>query len=260
MYQLRIQADVEVIEMVCEYEAFLLLMISAWQMSWHLCTALRDTFSFVYRVVPEGHISQAQKSYLDLVWKAREILSSKAWHVCGSFIPSSLFTPHLISCASKIDSTVILFIFYLYDLYTCEPRHDKTNKMAVRPVKTQISLGIRPVWSEASLCAQWVVKDASCRHANSKDSDQTGWMPRLIWVFAGRTAILLVLSCRGSCIIAIVLSLWIFNHKSVKAVLGQTLQWPWGQQALNSTPDQCNLCSWLIILVTMTDIDIWAMS
>ena len=29
-------------------------------------------------------------------------------------------------------------------------------------------------------------------------TDQTGWMPRLIWVFAGRTAILLVLSCRGS--------------------------------------------------------------
>ena len=26
-----------------------------------------------------------------------------------------------------------------------EPRYDKTNKMAVRPAKTQISLGIRPV-------------------------------------------------------------------------------------------------------------------
>ena len=29
-----------------------------------------------------------------------------------------------------------------------EPWHDKTNKMSVRPVKTQISLDIRPVWSE----------------------------------------------------------------------------------------------------------------
>ena len=28
---------------------------------------------------------------------------------------------------------------------TEEPRHDKTNKMTVRPAKTQISLGIRPV-------------------------------------------------------------------------------------------------------------------
>ena len=36
---------------------------------------------------------------------------------------------------------------------THEPRHDKTNKMSVRP-KTQISLGIRPVWSESSAWAK----------------------------------------------------------------------------------------------------------
>ena len=66
-----------------------------------------------------------------------------------------------------------------------EPWHDKTNKMAVPPAKTQISLGIRPVWSEPSLCAQWVAKDPSFLHADSKDSDQTGQMPRLIWVSAG---------------------------------------------------------------------------
>ena len=28
-----------------------------------------------------------------------------------------------------------------------EPQHDKTNKVTVRPAKTQISMGIRPVWS-----------------------------------------------------------------------------------------------------------------
>ena len=28
-----------------------------------------------------------------------------------------------------------------------EPPRDKTNKVSVRPAKTQISLGIRPVWS-----------------------------------------------------------------------------------------------------------------
>ena len=72
--------------------------------------------------------------------------------------------------------------------------------MSVRPQKTQISLGIRPVWSEYSLWAQWVVKDPRFLHADSEGSDQTGWMPRLIWVFAGRTATLLVLLCRGSVI------------------------------------------------------------
>ena len=34
-----------------------------------------------------------------------------------------------------------------------EPRHDKTNKVTVCPVKTQVSLGICPVWSESLLSA-----------------------------------------------------------------------------------------------------------
>ena len=60
-----------------------------------------------------------------------------------------------------------------------EPRHDKTNKMSVRPAKTQISLGIHPVL-ESSLCAQWVAKDPRFFRADSEASDQTGRMPRLI--------------------------------------------------------------------------------
>ena len=58
-----------------------------------------------------------------------------------------------------------------------EQRHDKTNKMTVHPVKT----------------------------------DQTGRMPRLIWVFAGCTVTLLVLSCRGSN--ALVFSEWVLLRK-----------------------------------------------
>ena len=50
-----------------------------------------------------------------------------------------------------------------------EPQHYKTNKMSVRPTKTQIILGIHPVWSESSLCTQWVVKNPSFLHANSED-------------------------------------------------------------------------------------------
>ena len=79
-----------------------------------------------------------------------------------------------------------------------EQQHDKTNKVSVHPAKTQISLGIRLVWSESSLCAHGVAKGPRFLHADSKDSDQTGRMPRLIWVFAGRTLILLVLSWGGS--------------------------------------------------------------
>ena len=63
----------------------------------------------------------------------------------------------------------------------------KQIKWHVRPAKTQINLGIRPVWSESLLCAQWVAKDARCLHADIEDSDQTGRMLMLIWVFVGRT-------------------------------------------------------------------------
>ena len=74
---------------------------------------------------------------------------------------------------------------HVLSFLTHEPQHDKTNKMtSVRPAKTRIRC---PVWSESSLCAQWVAKDLMFLHGDSEDSDQTGRMPRLIWVFAGRT-------------------------------------------------------------------------
>ena len=57
-----------------------------------------------------------------------------------------------------------------------EPPRDKTNKVF----------------------AQWVAKHPSFLQADSKDSDQTGRMPWLIRVFAGRTTMLLVLSREGS--------------------------------------------------------------
>ena len=63
----------------------------------------------------------------------------------------------------------------------------KPTKWSVRPAKTQISLSIRPVWSESSICAHWVAKYPSFLDADSEDSDQTGRMPMLIWVFARRT-------------------------------------------------------------------------
>ena len=53
-------------------------------------------------------------------------------------------------------------------------------RMSVRPAKIAQS-------DQSSLCTQWVAKDLSFLHADSEDSDQSGRMPRLIWVFAGRT-------------------------------------------------------------------------
>ena len=119
------------------------------------------------------------------------------WFAVGSANCSATRTFHLLP--EEVCDVWLWRSFSLFFVSTaCEPRHDKTNKMIVRPTKTQISLGIRPVWSESSLSAWRKLGSLATHLAHSEDSDQTGRMPRLIWVFYGRTLIFLVLSCRGS--------------------------------------------------------------
>ena len=56
----------------------------------------------------------------------------------------------------------------------------KPTKWPLHPAKTQISLGIRSVWS-GSLLSAWRNTGSSPTHwAHCEDPDQTGQMPRLI--------------------------------------------------------------------------------
>ena len=120
---------------------------------------------------PDTHTHEKRrKKYLFLITKEAQDLWTDPHCLTNEILKSS-------------NSKLLVQTLFLHN--RIEPPHDKTNKMNVCPAKTQISLGIRPVWSESSLCAQWVAKDPSFLHADSKDSDQTGRMPRLIWVFAG---------------------------------------------------------------------------
>ena len=74
----------------------------------------------------------------------------------------------------------------------------KPTKWHARPVKTQISLGIRPVCSESLLSAWRKLGSLATHWVHSEDSDQSLRMARLIWCFPGHTVILLVLSWGGS--------------------------------------------------------------
>ena len=65
----------------------------------------------------------------------------------------------------------------------------KSTKWHVRPAKTHINLGIRPVWSESSLSTWGKLKSLAIIRAHSEASDQTGWMSRLIWVFPGHKSL-----------------------------------------------------------------------
>ena len=66
------------------------------------------------------------------------------------------------------------------------------SRLMTKPTKwlcaqRKISLGIRPVWLESSLSAWRKLGSLAAHWEHSEDSDQTGRMPRLIWVFAGCT-------------------------------------------------------------------------
>ena len=108
-------------------------------------------------------------------------------------------------CAQWVakDPRFLFEFFYLFPYLN--PLHwdlcrdmTKPTKMAVHPAKTQISLGIRLVWSESSLCAQWVAKDPRFLHADSEDSDQTGRIqsPRYITWHHTRSKVMKVFSIK----------------------------------------------------------------
>ena len=74
--------------------------------------------------------------------------------------------------------------------------------MACAPSEDSDQPGHPSLWSESSLSAWRKFGSLATLWAHSEDSDQTGRMPRLIWVFAGRTVILFA----GRTVILLVLS------------------------------------------------------
>ena len=121
------------------------------------------------------------------------------WHLeftvvslCNHLFPVTISLRHLTP-----DTDIDVMVFFatvkpklfipFWGLQQMSHLMTKPTKWHMRPAKTEISLGIRPVWSEPLLCAQWVAKDQRFLHADNEDSDQTGRMPRLIWVFPGHT-------------------------------------------------------------------------
>ena len=63
----------------------------------------------------------------------------------------------------------------------------KSTKWLCAQQRLKTDLGICPIWSESSLSAWRKLGSWATHWVPSEDSDQAGWMPRLIWVFAGWT-------------------------------------------------------------------------
>ena len=112
---------------------------------------------------------------LEILFRYSEKNADHSWQYLEVFSLVWRFCLEVFHCVLHIS-----FIKRSRYVSIIEPSHDKTSLI------------------RDFACAQWVAKDPSFLHADSEDSDQTGWMTRLIWVFAGCTVILLVLSWGGS--------------------------------------------------------------
>ena len=71
--------------------------------------------------------------------------------------------------------------------YSEAPRSKLTHIYQPCLVWSILKVGICSVWSASLLGIQWVAKDSTFLHADREETDRTGWMPMLIWVFAGCT-------------------------------------------------------------------------
>ena len=134
-------------------------------------------------------LSLLSKNVISKLWRRWTSIESFVSVVCNCFkyilwnYTCSDFTRIAIrtTCEISLFEIIVCKELYMSRLMT------KPTKWHVRPAKTHISLGIRTVWSESLLCAQWAAKDPSFLHEDSEDSDQTERIPRLISVFTGRT-------------------------------------------------------------------------
>ena len=109
---------------------------------------------------------------------------------------SSVSKWHLIGVMNGNPWTVCLFFIINVDIHNWAASwQNQQNGMCPQQ---RLRSGFRPVWSESLLSAWRNVGSLFTHWVHSEDSDQTGWLPRLIWVFAGGTVILLVLPWGGS--------------------------------------------------------------
>ena len=100
------------------------------------------------------------------------------WIVVRDPIPKMFV--YVLNCFAQPTCTLFISALFKYMSHCMT----KPTKWPLCPAKTEISLDIRPVWSEWSLSAWRKLGSLATHWTHSEGCDQTEWMPRLIWVFA----------------------------------------------------------------------------
>ena len=120
---------------------------------------------YVYFFIRWSENSLRFKNLMGIGFQMGQILwgiisQCEIWHVCKN---------------SAVYSSLLLETKFTTIPY--EPRHDKTNKVTVCPAKTQIRLGIRPVWSESLLSAWRKLGSLATHWAQAKTLIRLGECP-----------------------------------------------------------------------------------
>ena len=124
----------------------LLLIWSLDGINWILFAVWRDLQCHAHSI-PVVRFPQRQLYFPDWL----QTCTTRVWSsYISHWVRSLLKEASILYCYSNWKWLCVGYEHYRVN-NTVEPPRDKTNNVAVRPAKTQISLGIRPVWSESSL-------------------------------------------------------------------------------------------------------------
>ena len=141
-------------------------------------------------------------------------------------------------CMARLNAQADLCLCWPHKSF--EPVHDKTNKVTVRPAKTWISLGIRPVWSESSLSAWIKLGSLATQWAHSEDwSDWMDAQANLSLRWADRSYYWF---CHALADKLSMCALWVANGKKL-STWGQRRLWShWVHAQIECTGRSVHLC------------------
>ena len=101
---------------------------------------------------------RATQMWWSIFWLMGLAKVSPLWWVVPTVMQQFFVAMPIIG---QVNSRTPVGTFYLPD--------DKTNNMTVRPAKTQISLGIHPIWSESLLSAWRYIASSATHWAHCED-------------------------------------------------------------------------------------------
>ena len=126
-----------------------------------------------------------QLNYSKWSWTPPSLQSGQV-HVFILGVSSVFFHLYFPVCEQSRPWSYVLLRSLFWGSMKHKPQHDKTNKMTYAPSENSDQPGRPSSLIRVFACAQWVA-DPPFLHADIEDYDHIGRMPRLIWVFAGRT-------------------------------------------------------------------------